>query len=42
MSLRMADQTRQWLQQKISLGSMKEKIIVKTADPIESPKTLKP
>ena len=40
MSLRMGDQTRQWLQQKMSLGFMKEETIVETNDPFGSPKNL--
>ena len=42
MTLRMADQARQRLQKKMSLGSMKEKTIVESADLLGSPKALKP
>ena len=42
MALRMANQVRQRLQQKVSLGFMKEKITIKIADTRGSPKTLKP
>ena len=42
MTLRMSDQARQWLQQKMSLGFMKEKTIIETTDPLGSPKPLKP
>ena len=41
MTLRMADRTRQWLQQKMSLGYMEEKTIVETANPLGSPKNPK-
>lgn len=41
MTLKMTNQACQQLQQKMSLGSIEEKTIVKIANPFGSPKTLK-